>query len=146
MSWDPGRWCSRQGKRETLRLMRGFSTASVFSRAMIALQKGRSTYWNKAPATNDGSKQLTTADVDVLGAERHEVVGRAYGVGRDVDTEGDDDQADGAKGGSSASTVGPGFHPKIDDFDGVPDDFAICRLRSCGCEDAKQANNSCESK
>jgi hypothetical protein len=37
--------------------------------ATVALQKGRPTYWNKGPATNDGSKQLTTADVDVLGAE-----------------------------------------------------------------------------
>jgi hypothetical protein len=126
--------------------MRGFSTAVVVSGGMVALQKGRPTYWNKAPATNDGSKQLTTADVDVLGAERHEVVGRAYGVGRDVDTEGDDDQADGAKGGSSAATVGPRFHPQTDDFDGVPDDFAICRLGGCGSEDAKQANNSCRSR
>jgi hypothetical protein len=74
---------------------------------MIALQHGRPTYWNKGPATNYSSKQLTTADVDVLGAERHEVVGRAYRVGRDVDTKGDDDQADGAKGCSSAATVGP---------------------------------------
>ncbi len=102
--------------------MRGFSTAVVFSRGMVALQQGWPTYRNEAPATNDGSKQLTAADVDVLGAERHEVVGRAYGVGRDVDTEGDDDQADGAKGGSSAATVGPGLHPQIDDFDGVPYD------------------------
>lgn len=30
-----------------------------------------------------------------------------------------------------------------DDFDGVPDDFAIYGLSSCGSEDAKQANNSC---
>ncbi len=63
--------------------MRGFSTAVVVSGGMVALQekKGKPIYRNKAPATNDGSKQLTTADVDVLGAERHEVVGRAYGVG-----------------------------------------------------------------
>jgi len=89
---------------------------------MVALQKGRPTYGNKAPATNDGSKQLTTADVNVFGGERHEVVGRAYGVGRDVDTESDDNQADGAKGGSSAATVGPIGHPQTDDLDGVPDD------------------------
>ena len=89
---------------------------------------------------------MTTADVNILGAERHEVVSRAYGVGRDVDTKGDDDQADGAKGGSSAATVGPGFHPETDDFDGVPNDLAICRLRGRGSEDAKQANNSCESR
>jgi hypothetical protein len=71
--------------------MRGFSTTVVVSGEMVALQRGWPTYGNKAPATNDGSKQLTTTDVDVVGAERHEVVGRAYGVGRDVDTEGDDD-------------------------------------------------------
>lgn len=126
--------------------MRGFSTAAVVSGGLVALQNSTPTYWNKAPTTNDGSKQLTTADVDVLGAERHEVVGRAYGVGRDVDAEGDDDQADGAKGCSSAATVGPGFHPETDDFDGVPDNLAICRLRGCGREDTKQANNSCESR
>jgi hypothetical protein len=113
---------------------------------MVALQKGRPTYRNKAPATNDSSKQLTTADVDVLGAERHEVVGRAYGVGRDVDTKSDDNQANGAKGGSSAATVGPGFHPQTEDFDGVPDDMAIRRLSGCGSEDAKQADNSCRSR
>lgn len=89
---------------------------------------------------------MTSADVNVLGAERHEVVGRAYGVGRDVDTKGDDDQADGAKGGSSAATVGPGLHPETDDLDGVPNDLAICRLRGRGSEDAKQANNSCGSR
>ena len=126
--------------------MRVFSTADAVSGAMIALQKGRPIYWNKAPATNDGSKELTTTDVDVLGAERHEVIGRAYGVGRDVDTKGDDEQADGAKGGSSPATVGPRFHPETDDLDGVPNDLVICRLRGRGSEDAKQANNSWESR
>lgn len=142
MSWDPGKWYSRRGKQGTLRLMRGFSTAGTVSRRMVTLQKGRPNYRNKTPATNDSSKQLTTADVDVLGSERHEVVGRAYGVGRDVDTEGDYDQADGSKGGSSAATVRPGFHPQCDDVDGVPENLTICRLSSCGSEDAKQANNS----
>lgn len=103
---------------------------------------GRKTYWNKAPATDESSEELTTADVDVLGAERHEVVGRADRVGGDVDTEGDDDQADGAERGCSASTMGSGCHPQIDDFNGVPDDMAICRLRGCGGENAEQANNS----
>lgn len=113
------------------------------SRRMGTLQKCRPTYRNEAPATNDGSKQLTTADVDVLGGERHEIVGRADGVGRDVDTEGDYDQADGGEGGSSASAVRPGFHPQHDDVDWVPENLTICRLSSCGSEDAKQANNSC---
>ena len=110
------------------------------------MQKCRSTYRNKAPATNDGSKKLTTANVDVLGAEGHEVVGSTYRVGRDVDTEGDDDQADGAKGGSSTAAVGPRFHPQADDYDGVPDDLAICRLSGSGSEDAKQSNNSYRSR
>ena len=101
--------------------MLGFSTVDVVSRRMVTLPKSKPTYRNKAPATNDGSKQLTTADVNVFGGERHEVVGRAYGVGRDVDTESDDNQADGAKGGSSAATVGPIGHPQTDDLDGVPD-------------------------
>ena len=112
------------------------------SGVMLALQRGRPTYWNKSPATNESGKQLTTADVDVLGTERHEVVGRAYGVRRNVDTERDDDQADGAKGGGSAATVGPRLLPKIDYYDGIPDDLTICRLRRCGGEDAKKADNS----
>jgi len=115
----------------------------MVSRRMVILQQGKPTYRDKAPASNDGSKQLTTADVNVLGGERHEVVGRAYGVGRDVDTEGDYDQADGGKGGSSSATVRPGCHPQIDDVDGVPHNLTISRLSGCGGEDAKQANNSC---
>ena len=115
----------------------------MVSRRMVILQQGKPTYRDKAPASNDGSKQLTTADVNVLGSERHEVVGRAYGVGRDVDTEGDYDQADGGKGGSSPATVRPGCHPQIDDVDGVPHNLTISRLSGCGSEDAKQANNSC---
>jgi hypothetical protein len=81
MSWDPEKWCIHRGKQGTLRLMRGFSTAALVSEAILALQNGRPTYRNKAPAANDGSKKLTTADVDVLGTERHEVIGSAYGVG-----------------------------------------------------------------
>ena len=89
---------------------------------------------------------MTTADVDVLGTERHEVVGCAYGVRRDVDTERNDDQADGTKGGSSAATVGPGRLPKIDNYNGIPDDFTICRLSRRGGEDSKKADNSCDSR
>jgi hypothetical protein len=110
---------------------------------MAVLQRVRPTHRNKPPATNDGGKYLTTTDVDVLGAERHEVVCSAYGVGGDVDTEGDNDQTDGTKGGSSTATVGPGFHPQTDNLNRIPDDLAICRLGGCSSEDAKQANNSC---
>src|ERR1700753_1179265 len=108
MSWDPGKWCNRRGMQGTLRRMREFSTAVMVSRRVVVLQKSKPTYRNKAPATNDGSKQLTTANVNILGAERHEIVGCADRGGRDGDTQGDDDQADGAKGSGSAATVGPG--------------------------------------
>lgn len=113
---------------------------------MEACKKGRPTYWNKCPATNNGSKQLTTPNVDILGAEGHEVVGRADGVCRDVDTKGNDNQADGAKGGSCAAGMRARCGPELDDFNGVPDDFAICRLSGCGSEDAEQANDSCKSR
>ena len=142
MSWAPRKWYSRRGKQGISLLMRGFSTVIMVSGVRLALQRGRPTYWDKSPATNESGKQLTTADVDVLGTERHEVVGRAYGVRRNVDTERDDDQADGAKGGGSAATVGPRLLPKIDYYDGIPDDLTICRLRRCGGEDAKKADNS----
>ena len=103
------------------------------------LQKERDklgTYRNKAPATNNGSKNLTTADVNVLGAERHEVVCCADRVGGDVDAERDDEQGNGAESGSSAATVGPVRHPQTDDLDGVPDDLAVCCLSGCSSEDA----------
>ena len=85
--------------------MRGFSTLDVISRTTVTLQKGTLTYRNEAPATDEGSKQLTTANVDVLRTERHEVVGCANGVGRDVYTQGDDDQADRSKGSSSTAAM-----------------------------------------
>ena len=34
-----------------------------------------------------------------------------------------------------------GCHPEIDDFDGIPHDFAISCLGRCGREDAKQADD-----
>ena len=80
MSLAPGKWYIRRGKQGISLLMRGFSTVIMVSGVMLALQRGWPTYWNKSPATNESGKQLTTADVDVLGTERHEVVGRAYGV------------------------------------------------------------------
>ena len=121
--------------------MRGFSTADAVSGAMIALQKGRPIYWNKAPATNDGSKQLTTTDVDVPGAERHEVVGRAYGVGRDVDTKGDNEQANSAKGRGSSASVRARFAPVADNDDRIPDDLAVRRLRGGSSKDSKETDN-----
>lgn len=60
---------------------------------------GRRKYRNKCPATDNGSKQLTTTNVDIPRTERHEVVRSADRVGRDVDTERDDDETNGGKGG-----------------------------------------------
>ena len=128
--------------------MRGFSTIVLRLASWITTpgKKGRPTYWDETPATNESSKKLTAADVDVLGGERHEVVGGTDGVGRDVDTEGDDDQANSAKGGGSTATMGAGFHPQIEDLDRVPDNVAICQLGRCGGEDTKQTNNGCRSR
>lgn len=140
MSWVPRKWCSRQGKKGTLQLMREFSTAVVVSKATVDLQL-TPTYWNKRPAANNCSKQLTAANVDVLRAEGHEVVGCTDGVGRDIDTEGDNEQADGAEGRSSSASMRARFTPLAYDDDGIPDDFAICCLRSCSSEDTEQANN-----
>jgi hypothetical protein len=126
--------------------MREFSTTFVVSETTTTLhpKNSPSTHRNKSPATNDGCKQLATADVDVLGAERHEVVGCAYGIGRDVDTQGNNDQANGAKGGSSPATVRSRFHPQTKDFNRVPDDVAICCLGRRSREDSKQTNNGCK--
>lgn len=85
--------------------MRGFSTAAVISQRIVAMQTVRLTHRNEAPATDEGSKQLATSDVDILRTERHEVIGCANGVGRDVDTKGNDYQADRGKGSSSTATM-----------------------------------------
>ena len=126
--------------------MRGFSTGVVVSDVKVGSYEGKTAYWYKSPATYNGSKELTTTDVDVLGAERHEIVRRADGVGGDVDTKRDDDQTDGGKCSCSTTTVRARVHPSIDDHDGVPYDRPICRLSGCGGEDAKQANDSCRAK
>lgn len=86
--------------------MREFSTAFVVSGTVVATECGRLTHRNKTPATNEGSKQLATTDIDVARTERHEIVGCADRVGRDVDTECDNDQANGAESGSSSTTMG----------------------------------------
>lgn len=44
------------------------------------------TYRNAGPGTDDSSKELTAADVDIFGTEGDEVIGRADGVGGDVDS------------------------------------------------------------
>ena len=101
------------------------------------------TYRDETPATNNSSEQLTTTDVDVPRAEGHKIIGCADGVGRDVDAERDNDQADGCKGGGRATSVRSGFHPLVDYHDRVPDDLAVGRL-SGGCgEDAEEADDCC---
>ena len=56
--------------------------------ALLFLRECWLAYRNKTPATNEGSKQLTTPDIDILRSKRHEIIGRADRVGRDVDTKG----------------------------------------------------------
>jgi hypothetical protein len=86
------------------------------------------TYRNKSPATNDSSKQLSTADIDIFRPEGHKIVCGANGVGRDIDTESDNDQADGAKSGCGAATMGPACHPQIDNVNGIPENCTFCAL------------------
>ena len=47
---------------------------------VVALVEGL-TYGDESPATDEGSKQLATADIDVSGGKGHEVVGCADRVG-----------------------------------------------------------------
>ena len=96
---------------------------------------------DEGPAANDSSKKLTTADVDVLGAESHEIVRSGDTVGADVDTEGDDDQSDSGKGCSSAATMSAKCEPLVEDHDWVPDHLAVCSLGGCSSEDAKEADD-----
>lgn len=100
-------------------------------------RRGEDLPWNKGPGTDDCSKQLATTDVDVSRSKGHEVVGGGDGVCGYVDTEGDDDETDGGEGGGSAATGGSGFHPFVDDVDGVPHDFSVGGLRSGGSEDTE---------
>lgn len=102
--------------------------------------------WNKAPATNDSSKQLTTTDVDVLGCEGHEIVGGTDGVGGDVDTEGNDYETDGTEGGSGTAAMGARFHPQADDVDGIPEDLVVrviwvCSLGGGSREDTEETDD-----
>jgi len=94
------------------------------------------TYRHADPSTNESSEQLTAANVDVLRTERAEIVGGRDGVGRDVDTERDNEQAYCAKGRSSSATVAQ-ITPTLDDDNRVPNDRAICFFGCCGSEDAE---------
>jgi hypothetical protein len=65
----------------------------------------------KSPRTDDSSENLTTTNVDVLGCKRHEIVCGTDGVGGDVDTEGNNDQANSTECSGCSTTVGPILHP-----------------------------------
>lgn len=99
------------------------------------------TYRHESPATDERGQQLSTADVDVFRAEGHQIVGGADGVGRDVDTQGDNDQAHGCEGRSGTAARRAVLHPLVDDVDGIPHDLAIRRLRGGGREDTEQAHD-----
>ena len=97
--------------------------------------------WNKGPGADESGKKLTTSNVDIARSEGHKIIGSRYRIGGDVDTEGDDDEADSGESGSSASTRRARIHPVADDYYRIPFDLAICGL-SCGSsEDTKQTHN-----
>lgn len=75
---------------------------------------------HECPAANDRGEDLSTANVDVLWTEGHEIVGGRDGVGRNVDTERDDDQTDGSESGRSTTSVRSSRAPVRDDINGVP--------------------------
>ena len=100
--------------------------------------------WYECPTADDSSKQLTTADIDILGAEGHQIVGRTDRVGRYVNTKGDDEQANGAKGCSSPASVCTRGRPIINNEDGIPLNLAVDGLGSCSSEDTEKADDGCQ--
>ena len=98
---------------------------------------GTLTHRDEKPATDESSEQLTTSDVDIPRAEGHQIVRCADRVGRNVDTQCHDDQANSGKGSSSSAAVAARVHPMVDDVDGIPQDFAVSRLRGSGSENTK---------
>lgn len=100
---------------------------------------------DEGPGTDNGGEKLAAANVDVARREGHEVVRGRNGVGRDVDAEGDDDEAYRGEGGGSAAPVRTGVHPHVDDVDGVPHYFPISGLRGGSGEDAQETDDGCDS-
>lgn len=133
--------------------MRGFSTVrrgSKVSKRWRCFEKFVShlqclahtwTYRDACPCTNDSSQELTTPNVDVLWTKGDKVVGGTDGVCRDVNTERDDEQANGAKGRCSAATMRARSSPIIYDFNRIPDDPAIGCLSRCSGEDAEKTDD-----
>ena len=97
--------------------------------------------WNTGPCTNESSEDLTAANVDVLRAEGHEIVGCADGVGGDVDTESNDQQTDSGKCSSSAASMRTACLPVVDDLDWIPFDPIACWLSSGSGENAEKTDD-----
>jgi hypothetical protein len=99
------------------------------------------TYRNTSPCADESREDLTTTNVDILGAERNKIVCCTDGVGRNVDTKGDDNQADRSKRSSSSTAMAAAHSPIINNLDRVPDYMAIRCFGGCSGEDTKQTNN-----
>ena len=117
--------------------MRGFSTTGTVSDEKSDIDGCDATHRNEEPATDEGSKKLTTSDVNIPWAKRHQVVRCADGVGRDVDSQCDDDQANSGESCSSSTAVRTRLHPQVDDVDRIPQHVAIRGLGSSGSEYAE---------
>lgn len=96
---------------------------------------------NTGPGTDDSSQDLTSADVNVLGAEGDKIVGCADGIGRNVDTEGNNQQTNGGECSSCATSMRTASLPIADYFDWVPLDVTISWFSSGSCEDAEKTDN-----
>lgn len=97
---------------------------------------------NPSPCTDECRKDRTSKDVDILGAESYKVVCCADGIGRDVDAEGENDQANRAKSSSGSSSMRPRSLPVIHDHNGIPDNMAISWFCCRSCGNAEQTDNS----
>lgn len=96
---------------------------------------------NTSPGTDDSSQDLTSADVDILGAEGDEIVGCADGIGRNVDTEGHNQQTNGGECSSCATSMRTASLPIADDLDWVPLDVTISWFGSGSCEDTEKTDD-----
>lgn len=123
---------------------RGFSTKTSTTSAIATTVRFhlRLAYRYEGPTTNECGKKLATADVDVFGAERHQIVCSADRIRRDIDPKRDDDQADCCKRSRSSPSMRSRVKPIADDYDGIPLDFAVSRLGASGSEDSEKTNDS----
>ena len=122
--------------------------ASVKAKRKDGIKKSK-TYRYTSPSTNNSSQDLTTTNVDVLWEERDKVVCSTDGIGRNVDTKGDDDQANSTKGRCSTAGMRSRSTPKPDNSDRVPkwssffsDLSRIGHRRCCSSKDTQKTNDS----